>query len=291
MAISNVERNIIRYNGRAWNLYRKVLIPVDPPHIDIGVTTEECRELHGICKPWFIRWTSDWDCERDTGFWYIIKDGREDPADYSSKTRNSINRGIRNFHAKIVPKELIKKDGYGVYLKAFGRYRTTEKPLGPEDFQSQLDGLFSIGEWEFWGVFGNATGMLAGYAMNWISHGCCEYKTIKTDPESMKDSSSYLLIHAMNRHYLNDRGLRYVNDGSRSLRHESNIQGFLENRFHFRKAYCRMNIWYSPAAAAGVKVLFPLRKPVFSSRSGILQKLGVLLKHEEIVRNGRSTNK
>jgi len=154
-----------------------------------------------------------------------------------------------------------------------------------EEFHLQLENLFHAGEWEFWGAFDNGTGRLEGYSMNWIYDRSCEYKTIKTDPENMKRSISYLLIWEMNRHYLNERDFRYVNDGSRSLMHESNFQEFLRQKFLFRKAYCRMHICYAPLFSAAVKTLYPLRGLIFSGRAGILQKAGTLLKHEEIIRN------
>ena len=255
MAISNTKESLIRYKEKVWNQYQGALIPVLPPHIPMDVSEEECTELISKFKPYFVRWTTQWDCDGETGFWYVIKDHREDFSEYSSKIRNTIRKGINLFEARIISSEFLKEAGYEVYCRAFGRYQTSQKPMQKADFLFQIEQIFDIGEWEFWGVFEKSSGNFAGYSMNWIYNQSCEYKTIKTDPAYLKDSSNYLLIHEMNKHYLNDRQFLYVNDGSRSLLHESNIQGFLESKFNFRKAYCQLHIQYHPLLSLGVKLL------------------------------------
>ena len=284
MTINNTDDNLVRYKDKIWNFYQRTLIPVYPPHLSIELQEEECRKLIKIFNPYFIRWSSQWDCKENTGFWFIIKDRKEDIADYSSKIRNTIKKGIRLFNAKIISKELLKEIGFDVYLKALQRYQTSQIPFTEEQYLLQLDQLFKFGEWEFWGVFENSSGKMAGYSMNWIYDRSCEYKTIKLDPAFLKDSSSYLLIHEMNKHYLNDLQFLYVNDGSRSLMHESNIQEFLEKKFLFRKAYCRMHIHYRPSVSILVKALYPMKNIFFGGQSSISRKISTLLKHEEIVR-------
>jgi hypothetical protein len=287
MSINNTDGNIIRHRDRIWNNYQRALIPVYPPHLPVDPGEEECRELLRMFHPYFIRWTSSWDCSADTGFWFVIKDGKEDISAYSPGVRYSIRQGIRNFSARIISKESLIAEGYDVYLSALQRYRGPARPYTELQFREQLIRLFGIGEWEFWGLFDNESGKMAGYSMNWIYDSSCEYKTIKVDPGSLKRSGNYLLLHEMNRYYLNDRGFRYVNDGSRSLMHESNIQEFLERTFLFRKSYCRMHIRYSRPVALAVRVLYPFRKLLFALPVGPVKKAGTLLKHEEIARKSR----
>jgi len=288
MALANTESCLIRHGDLVWNLYQHTLIPAVPPHLPAGLTPGEAKELLRKYRPFFIRWTSGWDLPEDTGFWYVIKDSPEDPAGYSPKIRSTIRKGMAHFEARIIDAGFLKDRGYPVYLSAFSRYRSHPDPMPEAEFREQIDGLFRFGEWEFWGVFETVTGTLAGYSMNWIYDRCCEYKSIKLDPRYMQDSSGYLLIYEMNRHYLNGLGFRYVNDGSRSLLHDSGIQDFLEKKFQFRKAYCRMHIRYRPLVAAAVAVLYPFRRILFPVGHPLFRKISVLLKHEEIARASRS---
>ncbi len=284
MAAANTESCLIRRGDAVWNLYQGTLIPAVPPHVPVDLPEGEARRLIREHRPYFVRWTTGWDCGEETGFWYVIKDTPEDPDDYPPKVRSTLRRGLARFHARIIDGGFLKNSGYPVYLRAFERYRSHPKPFTEEEFRDQIDRLFRFGEWEFWGVFETESGALAGYSMNWIYDRSCEYKSIKLDPRYMHDSSGYVLISGMNRHYLNGLGFRYVNDGSRSLQHDSGIQDFLEKKFRFRRAYCRLHIRYRPLVAVAVAMLFPFRRPIFASGHPFFRKIGVLLRHEEIVR-------
>ena len=48
------------------------------------------------------------------------------------------------------------------------------------------------------------------------------------------------------RYYLKERKLSYVNEGTRSILHATNVQSFLIEKFRFRKAYCKLHIQYHP---------------------------------------------
>lgn len=73
----------------------------------------------------------------------------------------------------------------------------------------------------------------------------------------------------MNRYYLEELGVKYVNDGARSITEHSNIQPFLIDKFHFRKAYCRLQVKYQWWVGIVVKLLYPFRKliPVLKVKS------------------------
>jgi len=85
----------------------------------------------------------------------------------------------------------------------------------------------------------------------------------------------------MNSYYLKDRGLSYVNEGTRSILHATNVQSFLIDKFKFRKAYCRLHIQYHPLVKLIVFILFPFRSLIVKSSSKLLHKIGVVLIQEE----------
>ena len=89
----------------------------------------------------------------------------------------------------------------------------------------------------------------------------------------------------MNHYYLEEKNFLYVNDGARSIAHETNIQSFLVEKFKFRKAYCRLNIAYRKDIAIIVKILYPFRKIISTFNFSIANKIVVLLKQEEIRRS------
>ena len=85
---------------------------------------------------------------------------------------------------------------------------------------------------------------------------------MKCNPAYLRNSTYpyYGLIFEMNRYYLQELGLKYVNDGARSITEHSNIQPFLIEKFNFRKAYCHLNIHYKWWFGLVVKCLYPFRK-------------------------------
>ena len=89
----------------------------------------------------------------------------------------------------------------------------------------------------------------------------------------------------MNQYYLNDRKFRYVNDGARSISHDTNIQSFLIQKFRFRKAYCRLHIVYSKRVKLLISLIYPFRLLIRCFRIGVFLKLNILIKQEEIRRS------
>lgn len=76
----------------------------------------------------------------------------------------------------------------------------------------------------------------------------------------------------------------YINDGARSIRHETAFQDYLEKYFGFRKAYCKLNIMYRFPLGIMVSVLYPFRNRI--SADGKLGSLiSGVLKMEELSRN------
>lgn len=83
----------------------------------------------------------------------------------------------------------------------------------------------------------------------------------------------------MNRYYLQELDLRYVSDGARSITEHSNIQLFLIDKFHFRKAYCQLQIEYQWWLKIIINILFPFRRLI------PVQKVKAILNMEAMRRN------
>ncbi len=115
--------------------------------------------------------------------------------------------------------------------------------------------------------------------MNEVTSESCEYRTMKAIPAYQKLYAYYGLIYEMNRYYLEERGLKYVNDGGRSLTNHSNIQPFLIEKFNFRKAYCHIEIHYRWWLKVVIKTLYPFRD------LSLLRKIKPLLNMEAMAHN------
>jgi len=275
---------MVSHNGIPWIGYQGTLIPDVAPHVPVTLTDEAARELLRRSGAYFLRWVSDFDCREETEFWYVIKVGKVSMEELSANTRSKVRRGLKNCSVEPCSAETIANGGYDVYRKAFARYDTFLKPVEKEAFARQILRLAAKKEWEFWCVR-DRSGILIAYSQNRIENGSCNYATIKFDPDHLKHYPSYALFFVMNSYYLKERGMRYVNDGARSLSHQTDIQMFLISKFGFRKAFCRLNIRYSPKVMAAVRLLYPFRRLIAAFKHPVAGKLNVLLKHEEIRRS------
>ena len=89
----------------------------------------------------------------------------------------------------------------------------------------------------------------------------------------------------MNEYYLKEMNFDYINDGARSISHETNIQEFLIKKFKFRKAYCKLNVIYNLRIGFLVKLLYSFRLVLKLLNFEPFTKLNILLDQEKIRRS------
>ena len=263
-----------------WRKYNGALIPLTPPHIEVDITGLEKKVKDE--NVFFARWTSNFDQVEKSEFWYVIQDTPLEINDYTSKIRNQIRRSLKKCNIKKVKKQEIIKFGYNSYYSAFQKYNTYLSPLLEDEFISSL--LLLGVEWEFWGVY-DLNGLMIGYSQNKVIKDYCDYSIMKFHPDYLKSRPSEALIYTMNQHYLNERNFSYVNDGARSISHETNIQSFLIKKFKFRKAYCKLNIIYSQKIKLLLSIIYPLKFLFALLKFGPFVKINILINQEKIRRS------
>jgi len=270
------------YKNIAWKYYHGALLPQLAPHEKIVLTRKEEHELLKLGKSYFLRYISDWDREDESQFWYVIKDEVEKIEVLSSNTRSKVRRGLKHCTVKKVSPEVIANEGYMVYRKAFENYNTYLKPMNKEVFTRDI---LTTHKCDFWAVYKKDENKLIAYSQNFIEENSVNYATIKFNPEYLKLYPSYALFFEMNSYYLNEKNLLYVNDGARSIAHDTNIQTFLIDKFKFRKAYCKLHIIYRWDVRLAVKVLYLFKPFLHKINSKFFNKIVILLNHEEIRRS------
>ena len=263
-----------------WKKYNGALIPDQPPHIRIKVNPIDMNQEIKDQRAFFARWSSDFDCKQESDFWYIINDTHLDLKDYSVNTRSKIRRGFRDLTVKKINKQDVLEYGYYVYVSAFKRYKTINKPMTNDQFINYVKSLDN--SWEYWGVYTLEDNFLIAYSQNRVIFNQCNYSTIKFHADYLKKYPSYVLYYTMNKHYLQERKLLYVNEGTRSILHKTNVQSFLIEKFKFRRAYCKLHIQYHPLVKVIVFLLFPFRLLLIRSNNKLLHKIGVVLIQEEL---------
>lgn len=264
---------------KEWKKYNGALIPIRPPHINSNI--ENISLLIKLENAFLARWVTEFDDEVATEFWYVICDKSLEINDYSLNTRSKIRRGLKNCQVMKITKQVIIKNAYEVYKHAFLKYTTHSTYKNEINFIKEIESLGT--DWEFFGVYYQEK--LIAYCMCSLIDGTCNYSTIKFHPKYLKYYPSYALFYIMNRYYLSERKLQYVNDGARNLVHKTNVQEFLISKFGFRKAYCKLHIEYRLIIRFFVAFLYPIRFVFQGFNNKFASKINSLLLQEKIRRS------
>lgn len=259
-----------------YKKYQKGVIFRGAPHSERKLSQEDSRKLMSYYKGLFVRNLYDFDCDEKTSFWFIINDRPLKIEDLPSKARNQVRRAIKTLNFRLMTENEILTNGYEVYLSSYKRYKNVTFP--PRDKDSWKNDIRSSTA-EYWGAFEKENGRLMAYAEVLIQDNMAKYTALKGIPEYLnKYYPFYGLIFIMNEYYIEQKHLLYVTDGARSVTAHSNIQNFLD-KFHFRKAYCRLDIEYVWWLKPLVYAFYPFRKIVPN------KKLQYLLAFETMRRN------
>jgi len=249
------------------------------PHIESRLTLEWGRALlkrGGL----FVRNAYDFDSNATTEYWYIIKDSYNGIKDVPSKYRSRVRKSLDKYEFNIVSKTFAIDNCYETYKAAAENYRVKTKTLNKRQFDNFVMSLDD--KYDIWVSIDKESGRVAGFAINHVIDDMCDYDKMKFHPFFLKPiSPSYGLIYRMNEYYLINKALKYVSDGTRSITGHSEIQSFLIAKYHFRKAYCHVQMFYTWWLRIIVYLLFPFRS-FFKNPS-----IRAMLNMEEIARKSR----
>lgn len=243
-----------------YELYKGAWINRDESN-ERALSRSEAKELlkkGGL----FVRNVFNFDTSQETSFWYVIKDSFGGLEELSSGARRDVRKSLRVYDIVRLSIDDIVGVGYDIFASAQESYKVKCDVFTKEQFIQITDSYRKDQSKEYWGVVRKDNGEVVAIGINTIKNNSCEYNTLKCKPSALRDGSQpyYGLIYEMNRHYLDERKLSYVNDGARSITNHSNIQPFLISKFKFRKAYCNINIFYTWWMKVIVCILFPFRK-------------------------------
>lgn len=215
-----------------------------------------------LCKAgWFVRNTYNFDKPESSSFWYVIKEHFGGFEELSSKKRNQVKKSLRTYDFRIIDSQVMSKFGLDIENKARAHYSVKASLMTNEEFCSQLERERKEGGYEYWGIYNKETQEIVGFSINKVMYGYCFYEYIRILPECLGNTYPYYgLFYSMNQYYLEDRCMKFVSDGSRSITEHSNIQPFLIDTFKFRKAYCDLQVEYKWWLSFGVNLLYPFKK-------------------------------
>lgn len=250
--------NLINDYVEGWRYYNHALIPTCSPDKQPNFNSINNNIWFCDRKPLFIRWTDNFDCKFETNFWYVIKDEPFDINELTSHYRNQIKKGVKNFDFKKINPQEYSNDIIKVQERAFRAYGKESNEIVDKNIYDNC---------EYFGVFNKETSELCGYTTIYKTGKCIHFNQMVTNPIFEKNGISEALVYGLLQHFDEDlRNDMYINDGTRNILHNTNFQNYLIKKFHFRKAYCKLNIRYSPVIKVFVYLLYPFRKIIRNNK-------------------------
>ena len=271
-----------------WFYYNHAAIPSNAPHEtpDLAPLIDGSIWRINGKKPLLVRYTTDWDCGYDTGWWYIIKDAPFEIESLSKNSRKHIRGAFRKVYVKKVDPLNCIDDLYECYHAAFLKYKQADNEASAENFRKGCL-LSSKKGIEYWAGFAIDSNKMIGY-MTIKSHDCwAEIQTAKFHPDYLNLLVSDALYATVLDNYLNKLGMSYVSSGSRSINHVTNTQEYKESHFGYRKCFCKLHIIYRQPLKLVVALTYPFRRiiNVLGNKFGVAHHLSAILKMEEIARS------
>ena len=277
-----------------WKFYNHAAIPTTAPHEEPDLSPIKDGSIWHIGgkKPLLVRYTTNWDCGYDTGWWYVIKDTPFDISSLKTKRRYEITKAMRFFDVKemINPTKYAEAFAY-VQEQAFSAYPLKYRPkFNKKAFINSLNGWYEkikTGSIRVFAAFYKETSELVGYNYIIINNKNIDFAVQKTNPVFEKFNVNAALVNGVLEAFKDKLSVGcYICDGARSINHETHFQDYLEKYFGFRKAYCKLNLAFPPRYKFMIAILFQFRFFIekLGSRIGIFHQIASILKMEEIVR-------
>ena len=168
--------------------------------------------------------TFDFDTNVELPYYYVIKDSFGGIEELSTKVRSQVHKSFKTYDIKRISSDGMLGAGYPVFLAALQSYKVKAKIISELDFVDSIKKGSLKGNIDYWAVYDKKTGQVVAIAINTLHGDCCEYNTMKADPQYLNSTYPYYgLIFEMNRYYLDELKLLYVNDGAKSITNHSNI--------------------------------------------------------------------
>ena len=270
-----------------WRYYNHAAIPTCAPHETPDITPVDNGLVFrsGEGQVLFARWSSDWDLNHPTGWWYVIKDTPFDIMALKSNRRGPIRKGQKHFDVRTIDPEQYRDDLFRVTLKAYEGWPEKYRPIVTKE--AFIQSIYAWNNQKVYGAFSKTDGALYGYFVMKEHEKYAAGSLLRSDPEQERFGINAAIMAGILED-MNDKfgdGF-YFSNGERAIRHETNFQDYLEKNFGFRKAYCTLNIRYRAGFGLLVKILYPFRR-LFNGRTSLGSRIAGVLKMEEIIKQQR----
>ena len=271
-----------------WRYYNHALLPICAPHEEPDIEVLKEKNFWKTFKPnrpLFACWTTHFDCEYKTDWWYCILDKPFDISTLKSRRQTRLNQALNYFDIRIIDVALYAEQMFNVHKISWETYHHTGK------FHDNKD-LFckEVKNWKdlVFAAFDKETGEMATYYRVKVKTTHIDLVTLKTNPRFEQKRVNQAIMFFVYEYFRKDiEEGKYLCGGTRNIYHQTNFQEFRERNFGFRKAYVNLHLQYAPCIGLIINLLYPFRKILGKMSFKIANQINGVLFMEEICRKQR----
>ena len=279
-------------NRKYWINYNGAVYYDGPAHTNDEITRDDAMAALSSLGGYFVRYTSDFDKKTETEWWWCIKDSPVDLGELKANKRRDIRICMRNCTIIRLLKCDLKKYAPKLADCCMDVFATYPNAYRPNVSKKDLEDSFIHEERDVFVALTKQEGNVAGFSICRVVGDTVDMSIVRVSPQFNKYCVSAGIVYELCNYYINEKGVRYISDGQRNVRHETNFQSFLISTLGFRKAYCDLHILYTPKVYYAIKILYPLKK-MFSltkNLNGYLYNIYCALEQEHIFRSFKINN-
>jgi hypothetical protein len=248
-------------DGQLFARQRQWIAPIGPAAQPYALSVNEARQLQASLGGWWVSWTEGFDRGSEAAKWHAVVCRRHKAIGQieSSNTRSKIRRGLKNCEVRRVEAGEIAQNGYETWAAALRNYSATANIPPAEEFARKVLTDAPFGDIKHhWAVYHE--GRLAAFAQCHVYDRIeADYTLIKFHPRYLNRYASYALFFTMNQFYLEHERFEYVNDGWRSVLHDTGVQDFLVREFGFERVAAPLRVQFREPLATLLKWSAPFR--------------------------------
>ena len=245
---------------KGWRIYNHCWMPTcaDRGTPDLSsIKTGEIWKEGGL----LAQWISDFDCEEETGWWHVIKSEPFEITSLKSSYRRQARKGAEYFRVEELQPGEFEEESRLILEAARDTYNIPKRPNGVHSRRTEAKDESATIRHRF-GAFDRESGKLCAVSgvIEDVIGKCIGYSSHKALPSEERRYVNAALVSGVLDYYKGKLSCGwYLDDGARSVLHETNFQIYLIKYFGFRKAYCKMHLVVNPKIRFAVGLLFRLR--------------------------------
>lgn len=255
-------RPFVNLDGQLFVRKNRCIVPVGPAAQAFHVSPAQGRRLLKDLGGLWVQWTDGFGPQAAHSEWYTLVCRKYIPVDEveSANARKHIRRGLKRCEVRQVDAREIAQNGYETYCAAIRGYGSNEELPTAEEFARRVMSDEPFGDIRHqWAAYHE--GKLIAFNQNLVYDRVeVDYTLGKFHPDHLQHYPAYALFNAMNEYYLVQKGFQYINAGSRTISHETEIQEFLVRLFNFVKEPTGLHVQYRQPLGFALGMARPFRR-------------------------------